>query len=73
MKYIIFDNKTPIIFSRGITHLSEGQRHHKVGNITSAGFISKDENGDIEAYGESVSLGIKSKKTDTDTIKNYIK
>lgn len=64
MKYIIIDESFPVVFSDATKHSDL----LPLGNITSAGFcsFSVNEKGDVRAstWGESVSLGVKSKEGD---------
>jgi hypothetical protein len=72
MKYIIFDDIFPVIFNEAISHNSiiiNGMRP------TSAGFVninSIENELSVKTYGESISLGISSKKEDKDIIINTL-
>jgi len=79
VKYIIIDECFPVLFSYGITH-SDVNIFPRFGNgkITSAGFCSINSCNDFEdgkrtvnvtVWGESVSLGIKSKPQDAEIIR----
>ena len=64
-KYIVFDNGFylyPIIFPAGLTHSEVAKRAGS--RPLSAGFI-RVVNGQVEAYGESLSLGLKAAETDS--------
>ena len=63
MKYIMLDYG-PVIFSEGYTHaeIAAGR------NVSSAGFVSVDQNGKFHAYGDSFSLGLKSHPRDSKLI-----
>jgi len=72
MKYIIFDNCFPIIFTEAIAH-----KDISISGMepTSAGYlyISSVENElSVRTYGESTSLGIGSNKKDKDIITNTL-
>lgn len=61
-KYIIFDtglNYNPVIFPN---HVQHGSMAMMLGQWTPerAGFVRVDEHGNVVAYGESISLGLKS-------------
>ena len=64
-KYIMFDSGFylyPVIFPAGLTHSEVAKR---VGSRPlSAGFI-RVVKGQVEAYGESLSLGLKAAETDS--------
>lgn len=73
MKYVIIENRSPILFGIEIVHKDMAHRY----NITSAGFcfISFNQNEckyKVKAYGESTSLGIKSKENDNKIIENIL-
>ncbi|MEM5810462.1 MAG: hypothetical protein QXP66_01005 [Candidatus Aenigmatarchaeota archaeon] len=61
MKYIIFNNKYPVIFPDFVSHLTMTNKIMELLNrelgitpkVTSAGFISADS---VKCYGESMSL-----------------
>lgn len=64
-KYLIIDNDIPIL-------LSEASRHTDIVNkkrIISAGYFIFNEK--FKCYGESISLGIKSRKEDSDIINMF--
>lgn len=63
-KYIILDERLPIIFPEMMTHADVAQAlgHHRV---TSAGFVNINKEGKYNAYGESFSLSIKSTPEDS--------
>lgn len=82
MKYVMLagvsqsgiDLELPFIFPFYIVHadmrrLLERHRDLKDKKIVSAGFIRLTETGELEAYGESDSLGIESRPQDTLIIK----
>jgi hypothetical protein len=71
-KYIIVsqhDLEVPVVFCPLFNH-----KDVKVwGNVVSAGFCNKDPlTGKLQAFGESVSLGIKSRSEDTDILNRYL-
>ena len=64
-KYIIIDEIYPIVFDLSLNHCDVA----KDKNITSAGFIDRDGT----CFGLSDTLGITSKKTDTSTIRRFLR
>jgi hypothetical protein len=68
MKYIIIDKFMPVIFSEGIKHRDLG---HGL-NVTSAGFCRFDDENQIHAYGESISLNLSSKPEDSEIIQKFL-
>lgn len=74
MKYIIFDNRVPVIFPKIIDHSEMAkfliiQTNHLLAKPTSAGFIK--DNG--VTFGESYTLGLQSGENDDEIIKNFWK
>lgn len=70
MKYIVMDNgqwDAPVIFDEATQHFEMAQ--NIPGEIISAGFIHWTPDG-IECYGESISLGVKSRPTEDTTMIN---
>jgi hypothetical protein len=76
-KYVIFKElegqygaiyNVPIIFPDVLTHVDLADSHGGKENVLSAGFLSvgQDENGNpsYRTYGESISLGVKSRPED---------
>jgi hypothetical protein len=63
MKYIITKGNQIVIFSSGFSHKEIANKIPD--QVVSAGFINIGGN-KIECYGESISLGIKSRPEDTD-------
>ncbi len=63
MKYIMLEHG-PVIFSEAYVHseMAQGRR------VLSAGFVNINEEGKFYAYGESISLDIKSDPRDSDLI-----
>ena len=62
-KYVIIDDIKAIIFTETLQH----SEFKPLGEITGAGFVSigiKNGNPSVSVYGESISLGIKSKEKD---------
>ena len=64
-KYIIIDNRLGVIFPDFVQHVDMAAYLRHKGEVTSAGFVSYHcpdyYSLNIEAHGESISLGIKSK------------
>jgi len=71
LKYVMIDDGIPIVFSDALVHADVASGFSK-SMITGAGFVGKDADGSFYAYGESLSLGIKSKPTDTKVIKRVL-
>jgi hypothetical protein len=69
MKYIILRDKGPIIFGGIISH-NEMANKFPNDEVIGAGMINAGED-DLQVYGESVSLQIKSKPADQSRI-NYL-
>lgn len=69
-KYIIFDNKRAIVFSYLIRH-ADVVSGSNLGTPTSAGFVTI-EDGKVDTFGESLSIGLLSKKEDAAIIQNQI-
>jgi hypothetical protein len=69
MKYIIFDNKYPVIFPESITHCTVKLESKKP---TSAGYLDISWNGSIKVFGESGTLNLKSKPEDRILIEKMI-
>ncbi len=71
VKYVVSNENKIIVFSELFTH-SEFSRYKPI----SAGFISfgvnKQGNPTCTCYGESVSLGLKSREIDTDLAKRQL-
>jgi len=65
MKYVITEYKNFAIFSKTTNHSEIGIE--LFGKPISAGFCHF-ENGKIKCYGESISLGLKSREEDSDII-----
>lgn len=68
MKYVMFDNDTPVIFPDHMTHSAMAEKICMP--ATSAGFVhvgGRDEYGNPQfvCYGESVSLRLKSNEKDS--------
>ena len=68
-KYVIISNTYPYVFSEASTH----DQHFKHCHVTSAGMghlgVNLDGKLIVSAYGESVSLGIKSSNSDAETLR----
>lgn len=72
MKYIIVDNgswMSPYIFHEGVQHFE--MANEVPGKVTSAGFIRFTSKG-LECYGDSYSLGIKSKPEEDTRLVNRL-
>jgi len=66
-KYIIFDEMIPVVFPATLQHVEVATGISR--KPTSAGFFCTDEeDGDIEAYGGSVSLKLDSREEDAELI-----
>ena len=66
-KYIIFDEMVPVVFPAMLQHVEVATGMLR--KPTSAGFFCTDEeDGDIEVYGESVSLKLDSREEDAELI-----
>lgn len=71
MKYIIFDNRYPIIFPQFLVHSETASLHRRLGKPTSAGFIRMESTGTetkLYPYGSSLSLNLVSEPGDSDII-----
>jgi hypothetical protein len=68
-KYVIISDAYPYVFSEASAH----DQHFRDCHVTSAGMgsigIGIDGKLKVSAYGESVSLGIKSANTDAETLR----
>jgi len=72
-KYIMFDNglmQVPIIFPIVIGH-SEMGRNFPNWNVVSAGFVQWTKDG-IFAFGDSITLKVKSRPEDTTYMRKYL-
>lgn len=65
-KYVIIDNCIPVIFPAALNHKDI------IGNITSAGFFSVNEDRVI-CYGFSQSLNMKTEEGDAEIIQRFLK
>ena len=67
-KYIVFRTEgmeTPILFPATLQHWDVAEKFSKWESL-SAGFVGRNESsGEIRAFGESLTLGIKSRPEDT--------
>lgn len=63
MKYIITKDNEVIIFSNSLTHIQVQQQLSYVicKEMKGAGFVTVHDSGEVNCYGESVSLKIKSR------------
>lgn len=69
-KYIIIDEREPVIFPDTMTHADVANALGGAHLITSAGFVHIDWRGAYSAYGESISLKKKSKPEEDSTLIN---
>lgn len=69
-KYIIFGRNRFIMFDPQFKH-NEIANLLNLEKIVSAGFVGDCGNG-IQCFGESLSLGLKSRPEDTNVIKRYL-
>ena len=72
MKYIIVDNgqwDAPVIFDESTQHFTMAA--NTPGTVIAAGFVRFTTDG-LECYGQSISLGIKSRPEDTKLINKMI-
>lgn len=70
-KYVVIDDFRAILFNESFQH----QEFSHFGKITGAGFVSFGMKGghiSVSVYGESVSLGIKSKEKDLWAVKSAL-
>lgn len=73
MKYVIFDNKMPVIFSVDGNHADFEKQN--LGKITSAGFALLENSQGIlriKTYGRSASLNIGPTPEDGDLLYNHL-
>lgn len=74
MKYIITSDGDVVLFNNGLKHSEVAIHLLMKTKVVSAGFMSVDDNGGINAFGESVSLKIKSRKdADAEFIARHLK
>ena len=67
LKYIMIDGCLPVIFGYYFQHKDVAEGLARLGPVTSAGFVQND--GDhFTAYGESISLKMSSKPSDTEIL-----
>jgi len=73
MKYIVFDTGAIIIFSESLSHEQVATALGLKENVQSAGQVSMMvEQGEVNAYGRSFTLGAKSDPNDSKRIYNQI-
>ena len=76
MKYVMYDRNgidTPILFPPMIKHDNLAMMVVPSGKLISAGFVMQVDEGRIEAYGESKSLGLKSRgREDSKIIEDWL-
>lgn len=72
MKYIKFKNRGFVIFE-------DTQIHEDIADkliedeVLSAGFVKEDDDGNLECYGKSISLNIRSNKNDSAQLRLELK
>lgn len=72
-KYIIIDKNTPVIFPETYYHDEFAAAFTRLDKVTSAGFVYVNDEGAYVAYGESVSLRLKSKgDADSAVLNKYL-
>jgi hypothetical protein len=64
-KYIMIDDVFPVLFGEYFQHDHVAQRMKDFGEATSAGFVRFAGNGQLHAYGESISLNMKPAEQDS--------
>lgn len=72
-KYVIIDNgyvDVPVIFGPLLQHADVARALN--GTVLSAGFVRIDQDGKVEAYGDSFSLKIGSREEDTAIIQKML-
>lgn len=72
MKYIRFEDSGIIIFSDYIAHQDMAAKFHGEKPI-SAGFFNVMDADDVQCYGESVGLGLKSDPKDVLVLQRYLR
>lgn len=74
-KYVMLNNGVFAFISKyaGVEHSVLVSFVGNPNNVASAGFIYLHDNGDLQTYGQSVSLGIKCDEADGDIISNALK
>jgi len=68
LKYVIFNDCLPLLFGEWFKHSDTATG--RLGIPTSAGFCYRKDDGTWFAYGESISLGLKSTPDDSKTLTN---
>lgn len=68
-KYVVFDDKTAIVFPRHEIHREQAAKVKKL--PVSAGFVNVSEDG-VDCYGDSYTLGLSSKEGDNEIVKNFL-
>ncbi len=69
MKYINHEHLGIIVFGHHVTHFDMARELS--GKISSAGFVGKDEQGNLYCHGRSESLNLDSNKEDTLILRSY--
>lgn len=71
-KYIRHGN-TPVVFPETLVHADVARQLFGPGAIIhGAGFVQIDREGRYVCYGESISLGVKSREDDSDVLNMYL-
>ena len=72
-KYIILDNRTPIVFPETHGHNDMKFRVAPGAECTGAGFVYINDKGEYVCYGESTSLRVKSRgAVDSEILNRYL-
>ena len=69
-KYIIAEYNNVALFSNTAVHAEMAR--HLMGGIVGAGFM-RVKHGDVEVWGESISLGVGIREEDRDIIQEFLK
>jgi hypothetical protein len=72
----MFDNCFPVVFGEYFRHRDVEERLLGMSGVveaTSAGFIRQDALGEYSAFGESISLNLKSQSCDSTIINNILR
>jgi len=74
-KYIRFNYSGFIVFDSRIIHatLGDAQRQCSGASPTSAGFCERNEEGEWICYGESISLRLKARPSDSADLNEFLK
>ena len=76
MKYIVFEDNinppTPVIFPTWLNHSIVARLLEVKDEVTSAGFLTIFESGEVDCYGTSTSLKKSAKREDSDLIRKLL-